>query len=430
MSYLKDLDYSVVQQCMHCGMCLPTCPTYMETKLERNSPRGRISLMRAIADGQLEAKKAFADEMYFCLGCLACETACPAGVDYTQLFEMARAEAERSPAEQTPLRKLTRWLLLDVLFGQQWRLRLVGRLLWLYQTMGLQAAVRGSGILRLLPASWRALEAKTPTIKRHFSPDLIAPLETPRDKTPVRHRVGLLTGCVQDLIYSDVNRDTADVLRANGCEVVTPPSQGCCGSLHAHNGEYEMAKDYARRLLDHFDLDRLDAIITNAAGCGSHLKHFDRLLKDDPKYAARAAQWSEKVRDISEWLVEIDFRAPAKAGTEARVTYHDACHLCHGQKITVQPRDVLAKIPGLDVKPLPESMWCCGSAGIYNLIQPEMADKLLQRKLDHIASTGATVVATGNPGCLLQIQNGLAARGTKVAVVHPVSLLAKAYRAG
>ena len=429
MSYLKDLDYSVVQQCMHCGMCLPTCPTYMETKMERNSPRGRISLMRAIADGQLEAKKAFADEMYFCLGCLACETACPAGVDYTQLFEMARAEAERSPAEQTPLRKFTRWLLLDVLFGQQWRLRFVGRLLWLYQAMGLQAMVRRSGVLRLLPASWRALEAKTPTIKRHFSPDLIAPLETPRDKMPARHRVGLLTGCVQDLIYSDVNRDTADVLRANGCEVVTPPSQGCCGSLHAHNGEYEMAKDYARRLLDHFDLDRLDAIITNAAGCGSHLKHFDRLLKDDPKYAARAAQWSEKVRDISEWLVEIDFRAPAKAGAEARVTYHDACHLCHGQKITVQPRDVLAKIPGLDVKPLPESMWCCGSAGIYNLIQPEMADKLLQRKLDHIASTGATVVATGNPGCLLQIQNGLAARGTKVAVVHPVSLLAKAYRA-
>jgi len=302
MSYLKDLDYSVVQQCMHCGMCLPTCPTYMETKMERNSPRGRISLMRAIADGQLEAKKAFADEMYFCLGCLACETACPAGVDYTQLFEMARAEAERSPAEQTPLRKFTRWLLLDVLFGQQWRLRFVGRLLWLYQAMGLQAMVRRSGVLRLLPASWRALEAKTPTIKRHFSPDLIAPLEKPSIETPVRHRVGLLTGCVQDLIYSDVNRDTADVLRANGCEVITPPSQGCCGSLHAHNGEYEMAKDYARRLLDHFDLDRLDAIITNAAGCGSHLKHFDRLLKDDPKYAARAAQWSEKVRDISEWL--------------------------------------------------------------------------------------------------------------------------------
>jgi glycolate oxidase iron-sulfur subunit len=433
MSYLKDLDYSVVQQCMHCGMCLPTCPTYMETKLERNSPRGRIALMRAIADGQLEAKKAFADEMYFCLGCLACETACPAGVDYTQLFEMARAEAERSHALTSPTRKLLRWFVLDGLFYKQWRLRTVGRLLWFYQATGMQALVRRSGLLKLLPPSLRALEAKTPTIKRHFSPDLIAPGEVatrlPSEAGHKGYRVGLLTGCVQDLIYSDVNRDTADVLRANGCAVVTPHAQGCCGSLHAHNGEYELAKDFARRLIDHFDLDRLDAIITNAAGCGSHLKHFDRLLQDDPQYAQKAAQWSEKVKDISEWLVEIGLRAPETPGTQARVTYHDACHLCHGQKITVQPREMLAKIPGLEVKPLTESMWCCGSAGVYNLIQPEMADKLLQRKLDHIAATGATVVATGNPGCLLQIQNGLAGRGMKIEVVHPVTLLAQAYRA-
>ena len=469
MSYLKDLDYSVVQQCMHCGMCLPTCPTYMETKLERNSPRGRIALMRAIADGRLEAGKQFADEMYFCLGCLACETACPAGVDYTQLFEMARAEAERSPAEQKPLRKFTRWLLLGVLFRQQWRLRLVGRLLYLYQALGLQSLVRASGLLNLLPRSLRSLESKTPTIQRHFSPDLIKEMEfggtgscpsadnrsgvvpphpvgdsgapdnslsgqaeraggdqNPSAKT---YRVGLLTGCVQDLIYSNVNKDTADVLRANNCTVVTPHAQGCCGSLHAHNGEYEMAKDYARSLLDQFpDLDGLDAIITNAAGCGSHLKHFDRLLKDDPAYLKKAVQWSEKVRDISEWLVEIDFRAPEKTGTTTRVTYHDACHLCHGQKITAQPRDLLAKIPGLEIAPLAESMWCCGSAGIYNLIQPEMADKLLQRKVDHILATGATLVATGNPGCLLQIQNGLRARGLNVNAVHPVTLLANAYR--
>jgi len=426
MSYLKDLDYSVVQQCMHCGMCLPTCPTYMETKIERNSPRGRIALMRAIADGQLEAQKAFADEMYFCLGCLACETACPAGVNYTQLFEMARAEAERSQALPSPGRRLLRWFLLDFLFHDQARLRFAGRLLWIYQVMGLQALVRRSGLLRLLPKSLRVLEAKTPVIQRHFSPELIAPKEASREQP--RYRVGLLTGCVQDLIYSNVNRDTADVLLANGCEVVTPPAQGCCGSLHAHNGEYELAKDYARRLLDHFELDRLDAIITNAAGCGSHLKHFDRLLKDDPRYAAKARQWSEKVRDISEWLVESGFRAPEKAPTTERITYHDACHLCHGQKITAQPRELLGKIPGLQVAPLPESMWCCGSAGIYNLIQPEMADKLLQRKLDHIASTGATVVATGNPGCLIQIQNGLAARGANLEVVHPVTLLARAYR--
>jgi glycolate oxidase iron-sulfur subunit len=434
VSYLKDLDYSVMQQCIHCGMCLPTCPTYMETKIERNSPRGRIALMRAIADGQLEAQKAFADEMYFCIGCLACETACPAGVDYTQLFEMARAEAERSHALPSPTRRLLRWFVLDGLFYKQWRLRVVGRLLWLYQALGFQALVRRSGLLRLLPPSLRALEAKTPIIKRHFSPDLIAPEEVavagPRDgSVQPKYRVGLLTGCVQDLVYSDVNRDTADVLLANGCAVVTPPAQGCCGSLHAHNGEYELAKDFARRLLDHFDLDRLDAIITNAAGCGSHLKHFDRLLEDDPRYAAKARQWSEKVKDISEWLVEIGFRAPKKPGTEARVTYHDACHLCHGQKITAEPRELLAKIPGLQIAPLTESMWCCGSAGIYNLIQPEMAEKLLHRKLDHIASTGATVVATGNPGCLLQISNGLAARGVKIEVVHPVTLLARAYRA-
>lgn len=430
VNYLKDLDYSVMQQCIHCGMCLPTCPTYMETKVERNSPRGRIALMRAIADGELEAKRAFGEEMYFCIGCLACETACPAGVNYAQLFEMARAEAERNHALPSPARRLLRWLLMDVLFYQQWRLRLAGRLLWFYQASGLQAVVRRSGLLRLFPKSLRDLEAKTPVIQRHFSPELIAPEEAakPMPGTLRTYRVGLLTGCVQDLIFSDVNRDTADVLRANGCTIVTPPEQGCCGSLHAHNGDYELAKNYARRLLDHFDLDQLDAIITNAAGCGSHLKHFDRLLRDDPRYAAKARQWSEKVRDISEWLVEIDFRAPEKSPTQITVTYHDACHLCHGQKITAQPRELLAKIPGLKIAPLPESMWCCGSAGIYNLIQPEMADKLLQRKLDHIVSTGASTIATGNPGCLLQIQNGCAARGLKIEVVHPVTLLARVYR--
>ncbi len=426
VSYLRDLDYAVVQQCMHCGMCLPTCPTYDDTKVERNSPRGRIALMRAIADGNLEATAQFRDEMYFCLGCLACETACPAGVDYTRLFEMARAEAERVQGPRSPLRRVFRWLVLDVLFRQQWRLRLLGRLIWTYEATGLQRLMRAT-VLRLMPKSIRSLEAKTPVIRREFSPELIEPLE----RTPLRarYRVGLLTGCVQDLIYSDINRDTADVLLANGCDVFSPPHQACCGSLHAHNGEYEWAKGYARRLIDHFELTKLDAIITNAAGCGSHLKHFNRLLADDPAYAAKARQWSEKVRDISEWLLEIGVETPP-GSIPARVTYHDACHLCHGQKITAQPRELLHAVPGLEVVPLTESMWCCGSAGIYNLIQPEMADKLLQRKLDHIAATGASFVATGNPGCLLQIQNGLRARGSDISVRHPISLLAQAYRGG
>jgi len=443
VSYLKGLDYSVVQQCIHCGMCLPTCPTYDETKIERNSPRGRIALMRAITDGRLEARKAFGEEMYFCLGCLACETACPAGVDYTRLFEMARAEAERSRALDSVPRAFLRGFFLGFLFRQQGRLRLAGRLLWLYQALGLQKLVRVCGVLQLLPKSLRDLEAKTPVIRRHFSPDLIAPDEQPGPhrargndspsgkETKAGCRVGLLTGCVQDLVYSHVNRDTADVLLAAGCAVVTPPCQACCGSLHAHIGEHEMAKGYARRLLDCFDLGRLDAIITNAAGCGSHLKHYGRLLHDDPTYAAKARLWSEKVRDISEWLVEIGYQPPVRpSGARLRVTYHDACHLCHGQKITAQPRQLLAGIPGIDLVPLAESMWCCGSAGIYNLIQPEMAGKLQQRKLDHIASTGATVVATGNPGCLLQIQNGAALRGAEIEVVHPVTLLARHLRQG
>jgi glycolate oxidase iron-sulfur subunit len=428
VSYLKDLDYSVLQQCMHCGMCLPTCPTYAETKVERNSPRGRIALMRAIADGELEATKAFADEMYFCLGCLACETACPAGVDYTHLFEMARAQGEQSLAGQSPVRRFARWLLLNFLFRQQGRLRLLGRVLRFYEQSGGQGLLRRSGWMRLLPASWRTLEAKTPPIQRRFSHELIGEKEPAR--VPQRFCVGLLTGCVQDLIYSGVNRDTADVLRAAGCKVVTPRGQACCGSLHAHNGEYEWAKDFARRLLDCFELEKLDAIITNAAGCGSHLKHFDRLLQDDPAYAAKAREWSGKVRDISEWLVAIGVEIPSGGAKEQTVAYHDACHLCHGQKITAQPRALLADIPGLQLVPLTESMWCCGSAGVYNLIQPEMAEKLLERKIKHIVESGATTVATGNPGCLLQIQNGLAARGLDIDVVHPVTLLAQALRAG
>jgi glycolate oxidase iron-sulfur subunit len=405
-------------------MCLPTCPTYDDTKVERNSPRGRIALMRAIADNTLEPTKTFADEMYFCLGCLACETACPAGVDYAHLFEMARAEGERT-ALRSPLRRLVRWFLMGFLFRRQWRLRLLGRCIWLYQALGLQTFIRKSGLVRLLSKSSRALEAKTPTIRRNFSPALIAPEEPAAGKS--RYRVGLLTGCVQDLVYSDVNLDTATVLRANGCTVITPPAQGCCGSLHAHNGEYEMSKGFARRLLDEFDVEHLDAVITNAAGCGSHLKHFDRLLADDPHYAAKAKLWSEKLRDISEWLVEIGLTPPTRTPTTAVVTYHDACHLCHGQKITAQPRALLAAIPGLKTAPLTESMWCCGSAGIYNLIQPDMAGKLLDRKIGHIAETGAGIVATANPGCMLQIQGGLAARGMKVDVIHPISLLARAY---
>ena len=424
--YLKRLDYSVLQQCIHCGMCLPTCPTYDETKLERNSPRGRIALMRRVADGQLEVTQAFGQELYFCLGCLTCETVCPAGVRYGEMFEHARADIEQAGVMRNPQRDLVRELTLRWLFTRPQALRAVGRLLRLYQASGLESLVRRLKLTALLPSRLRALESLTPRVKRQFSDALIRPVETPADQ---KHRVGLLTGCVQDLVFSHVNRDTADALLANGCEVVTPRAQSCCGSIHAHNGELELARQMARRTLDAFDLDRLDAIITNAAGCGTHLKNYGHLLHDDPVYAKRAAQWSAKLRDIHEWLAEIGIRAPA-ASTPQTVTYHDACHLCHGQKITRQPRQVLAAIPGLKLVELPESTWCCGSAGIYNITQPEMSQKLLGRKISNIEKTGAAVVASANPGCLVQLQAGLRQVNRAWRIVHPISLLAEAYRRG
>lgn len=428
-SHLKDLDYSVVQQCMHCGMCLPTCPTYDATKHERHSPRGRIALMRAIADGRLEPTRAFAEEMYFCLGCLACMTACPAGVNYAELFERARAEAEQSGALDSPKRSFIRGFTLRWLFLDLGRLQLLGAALRLYQRLGLQTLVRRSGLLRLLPGRLRELEAMTPDVRPEFSADLIEPVTPAVGRR--RFRVAMLTGCAQDLIFSDVNRDTVEVLARHGCEVFTPADQHCCGSLHAHNGEWNLARQLARRNLDQFPPGQFDAIITNAGGCGSHLKHYAKLLEGDSAYEKRAHEWDRKVKDIHEWLVEIGIEPPPPSrggGCEQVVTYHESCHLCHGQKITAQPRQLLRAIAGLKLVELPESNWCCGSAGIYNLTQPEMAAELLQRKMRHIRSTGATAVATGNPGCLLQLINGARAEGLDLRVVHPVTLLAEAYR--
>lgn len=433
---LRNLDYSVLQQCMHCGMCLPTCPTYVETGRERHSPRGRIALMRAIADGELEVNADFGEEMYYCLGCLACTTACPAGVNYPNLFETARAEIERRGVLDTPKRRGVRWFALRLVFTRPRLLRSLGRLLWLWQVSGLQGLSRRIGLTRLLPGQLADLEPQTPRIQRHFSDSLIAPIERPSG--PARHRVAVLTGCVQDLAFSDVNRATVDVLVANGCEVVTPRAQACCGSLHAHNGDTATARELARRQIDAIDPDSVDAIISNAGGCGSHLRHYDHLLADDPVYAARAATWSRKLRDIHEWLAEIGFRKPAASASASatepqRLTYHESCHLCHGQKVSRQPREIIRALPGVELRECAEATWCCGSAGIYNITQPETAGWLQQRKVGHVQATGATLVATANPGCHLQLENGLkraTPAGAPVpSVVHPIVLLAQAYAA-
>lgn len=428
--HLARLDYSVLQQCMHCGMCLPACPTYDATKLERHSPRGRISLMRALADGELELSRIFGEEMYFCLGCLACMTACPAGVNYADMFEAARADIETAGVMAAPKRNFLRWFAVKFIFMRPRLLRLLGRLLYFYQVAGLQSLVRKLRLTSLLPKNLRELEPLTPIVRRHFSDALIREIETPPQR---RHRVGLLTGCVQDLIYSEVNRDTADVLLAHHCEVFTPRVQFCCGSLHAHNGELELARELARRNILAMErsagsLEILDAIISNAGGCGSHLKNYAHLLHDDPEFARRAKVWSQKLQDVHEWLAEIGIERPAVSLPVQRVTYHESCHLCHGQKIVSAPREVLRAVPGLELVALPESNWCCGSAGIYNLTQPEMAGKLLERKLANLRRTGAGLIASANPGCSVQLEAGLRQANCSLRVAYPVSLLAEAFR--
>ncbi len=448
---------------MHCGMCLPTCPTFDATHRERNSPRGRIALMRDIADDELPLTRDFAEEMSFCVGCLACQTACPAGVQYGVLLETARAAVERQRLLDSPKRRFYRWLTLQQLFMRPRLLHAAGRALWIYQASGVERLVRRTGVTRLLPLHLRDLEPMAPRMKPPFSQQRIAAVERPSaPANSVQCRVGMLTGCMQNLMFPDVNRATVDVLLANGCEVVTPRSQHCCGSLHAHNGDLESARELARYNIEAFGIQEidpvsgceshapaevpLDAIITNAGGCGSHLRHYGHLLADDPDYAARARVWDSKVRDIHEWHVEIGFKAPKAApwsllstsessfsaradrGTR-RVAYDDSSHLMHGQRVVRQPRQVLAIIPGIELVPLPEADWCCGSAGIYSLTQPEQSEALLARKINHLAATGAAILATANPGCHLQLAQGIAARPNLalIEVVHPVQLLAAAY---
>lgn len=421
------IETPVLDACMRCGMCLPTCPTYDHTGFERNSPRGRIAWVRDVAEGRRPVDLAFATELDDCLGCLACMSACPAGVQYNQLFEAGRAAAQASRVADSFNRRFWRWLTVETLFMHPRLLRLTGILLRLYQRSGLMAFLRRVRFFGLLTPQFKHLETMMPTVSPRFSDTLIRPVERP--KGPAKYRVGLLTGCVQDLVFSQINRDTAEVLLAAGCEVHTPREQTCCGSLHAHNGEPDLAAQLARGLIRQFEALGLDAIITNAGGCGSHLRHFSHLLADDPKFAAKARWWDRTVCDIHDWLVRIGVPRPTRtARHQITVTYHASCHLAHGQGVRSQPLDVLAAIPGLNVVPLTESEWCCGSAGVYNITRPELATILQERKVANIAETHADVVATANPGCHIQLEHGLARAGRPTRVAHPITLLAEALR--
>ncbi len=429
---LSDLDYSVLQQCMHCGMCLPSCPTYVSTRLERHSPRGRIALMRAVADGQIEFGEELTNEMNYCLGCLACTSACPAGVDYTTMFETARAQGEGEPAPGGPMRRFYRWLALEQIFLHPVRLRFLGWLLRWYQQTHLDRLVRALRLPYLLGRGMGEAEKQTPRFESRFSDAQIAEVEVPTSGIAIRGRVGLLSGCVQSLAFASVNRATADVLLANGWEVVTPRLQGCCGSLHAHNGAPALAKRAAEALMEQFDFDNLDAVISNAGGCGSHLKRYHHLFdrETEPALRSRAERWDAKLKDIHEFLAETGWRSPEAAPSveTVQVTYHESCHLCHGQGVRRAPREILRSIPGLELRELPNSDHCCGSAGIYSLTQPAESQRILARKLEDLATTGASRVVTSNPGCHLQIQAGLESQGSAMDVSQPIVLLAAAYR--
>src|SRR5579875_556815 len=405
----------LINQCVHCGFCLPACPTYVLWRSEMDSPRGRIYLMKMASEEGAPLTPEWVSHIDSCLGCVSCMTACPSGVDYGKLIEATRAQVERHHARSLGER-LHRALLFQ-LFPNPGRLRLLRPLLATYQRSGLQTLARKSGLLKLLPDRLQAMEALAPAAGPRHDVPAITPAQGAR-----RARVGLMLGCVQREFLSEVNLATARALAADGCEVVSPPEQPCCGALLVHAGEEERALALARHMIDTFEQTGVETIVTNAAGCGSVVKDYGYLLRDDPEYAERARRFSAKCRDISEVLEELGARAE-RHPVRLRVAVHDACHLQHAQRIKAQPRSVLKAIPGLELVELEENALCCGSAGIYNLVQPQTAGELAERKAGLIAEAAPDVVVTGNPGCLLQLRAALERRGRKIPVLHTIQVV-------
>jgi glycolate oxidase iron-sulfur subunit len=406
---------AIIEKCVHCGFCLPVCPTYVLWGQEMDSPRGRIYLMKLASEGAAEMNPTWVSHFDSCLGCMACMTACPSGVDYGKLIEATRAQIERK-TERPRREKLHRRFMFKN-FTQPGRLRRMRLPLLVYQKLGLQAVVRGLGLLKLLPRKMRAMEALLPKI----GPRAAVAEVTPAVGTK-RRRVGLLLGCVQREFFSQVNAATARVLAAEGCEVVAPQEQPCCGGLLVHAGEEAAAVELAKKTIEAFERANVETVVTNAAGCGSNVKEYGHLLRDEPVYAERAKAFAAKCKDISEVLVELEPRAKRQR-LKLRVAFHDSCHLQHAQGVRLQPRALLSSIPGLELAEIPEAAICCGSAGIFNLVQPDAANELGDRKALLIGPLKADVVATGNPGCLLQMQSAMARRGQKTPVVHTIQIL-------
>lgn len=407
--------------CIKCGFCLPFCPTYRETGVEAASPRGRLDLMYAVAQDKLPLEAA-EPQIGLCLGCQACESACPSGIRYHDMLDAARMDlfARRAGG----LGAIVGRFLLRAVLPSPILLRAVVGFLAAYQRLGVQRLARATRLLWLVPPLAR-LEARLPPLD--FPAAWRGGLRRPpaRVSTTAPRAAALFTGCVMDAAFGAVHRATARVLAHNGVRPTAPEGQGCCGALHLHTGDEAAAQELARRNIAAFEAAGDAPIVVNSAGCGALLKDYGRLLAGDPAWQARAERFARRVQDVSEFVAALPLAPPGRV--KAKVAYDDPCHLVHAQQVREPPRRLLAAIPGVALVPLREAEMCCGSAGVYSLAQPEMSQRLLQRKLDHIEACGAEIVATGNPGCLLQLRLGAQARGLPIRVAHPVELLAEAY---
>jgi len=410
---------ALIDDCVHCGFCLPSCPTYDLWGEEMDSPRGRIYLMKEGLEGE-PMTDAMVGHMDNCLGCMACVTACPSGVQYGTLINETRAQIERRH-ERGRWEKLLRTAIFTV-FPYPRRLKAMRGPLALYQKARISKLLRRIGLLDKLPPHLRTMESLAPPISRAPKLGTRVPARGTRRAT-----VGMITGCVQSAFFPDVNAATARILSAEGCDVVIPPSQGCCGALSEHSGREQEALGFAKALLDVFEQSDVDYVVINSAGCGSTLKEYPRLLADDPVYAPKAERFAAKVRDIAEVLTELGPVAE-RHRLPVTIAYHDACHLSHGQGIRSQPRELLRAIPGVELREINRGELCCGSAGIYNLLQPQAAQELGDRKAGNVLDTGASLLVTANPGCSMQIRTALERRGEALPMAHTVQVLDAAIR--
>ena len=411
----SDLD-----RCVHCGLCLNACPTYRELRVEMDSPRGRIYQMAQVSSGAAEISPSYIEHIELCLACRGCETACPSGVQYGRLVEAARAEIETRIQRPWGVR-LLRWFVFQKLLPSKFGLGVSGTLLYFYQATGLKKLVR---MLGFLPARLREMESLAPEIQTPFFFGYYGRVLPPEGAQ--RYRVAFVAGCIANISFARLNEATVRVLQKNFCEVSIPRTQTCCGALHVHAGIREKARELARQNIDALLEGEYDAIITNAGGCGSTLKEYGELLEHDPTYAEKARKFSALVKDVNEFLASIELSADMKP-LPLTVTYQDSCHLAHGQKVRSAPRKLLQAIPGLQLREMPLSDLCCGSAGIYNVVHTSMSMALLRKKMEFVNGTGAQVIVTANPGCMLQLAAGAQKFGQGQRVAHVVEMLDEAY---